>query len=119
MSDYRNIIIEDLKDLNQAMYDKMATISGIDGLIFKGFDSGRTTNPIPQIGMKIAIVDFQEDRKRPGPLEGNRIETNSGTPTDYEVEGEGNEPVLVEFADIRKNSDDKPYFVKTSDLQLA
>ena len=38
---------------------------------------------------------------------------------DYEFIEEGNELVLVEFADIRQNSDDKPYFVKTSDLQLA
>ena len=38
---------------------------------------------------------------------------------DYESIEEGNEPVLVEFADIRQNSDEKPYFVKTSDLQLA
>ena len=38
---------------------------------------------------------------------------------DHEFIEEGEEPVLVEFADIRQNSDDKPYFVKTSDLQLA
>ena len=34
---------------------------------------------------------------------------------DYKFIGKGSEPVLFEFADIRQNSDDKPYFVKTSD----
>ena len=38
---------------------------------------------------------------------------------DHESTEEGKEPVLVEFSDIRQNLDDKPYFVKTSDLQLA
>ena len=49
----------------------------------------------------------------------DRIYTVVNLFQDYEVEEEGCEPVLFEFADIRRNSDDKPYFVKTSDLQLA
>ena len=38
---------------------------------------------------------------------------------DYEVDEEGKEPTLVEFADIRQNACDKPYFVKVSELQQA
>ena len=49
----------------------------------------------------------------------DRIYTVVNLFQDYEVEEEGNEPVLVEFADIRQNSDDKPHFIKTSDLQLV
>lgn len=96
MSIYKNKIITDLKDLNEAMFDKMSSITGIDDLVFKGFGSGRTTPPIPQVGMKIAIADFQEDRKRPGPSDANRVEVDSGTPSDYEVDGEIIEDVYPE-----------------------
>ena len=38
---------------------------------------------------------------------------------DYEVEEEGKEPTLVEFADIRQNACDKQYFVRVLELQQA
>ena len=49
----------------------------------------------------------------------DRIYTVVNLFVDHEFIKEGEEPVLVEFADIRQNSDDKPYFVKISDLQPA
>ena len=38
---------------------------------------------------------------------------------DYEVDEEGKEPTLVEFADIRQNACDKQYFVRVLELQQA
>jgi len=49
----------------------------------------------------------------------DRIYTVVNLFNDYDIIEDGQEPVLVEFADIRQNSDDRPYLVKTSELQLA
>ena len=49
----------------------------------------------------------------------DRIYTVVNLFTDYDFLEEGQEQVLVEFADIRQNSDDRPYLVKTFELQLA
>lgn len=38
---------------------------------------------------------------------------------DYEVEEEGKEATLIEFADIRQNACDKPYIARASELQQA
>ena len=51
----------------------------------------------------------------------NRAYTVVNLFKDYEVEeeGEGEEAALIEFADIRQNASDKPYFVRVSELQQA
>lgn len=49
----------------------------------------------------------------------DRIYTVVNLFNDYDIIEDGQEPVLVEFADIRQNSDDRPYLVKTFELQLA
>ena len=49
----------------------------------------------------------------------DRIYTVVNLFTDYDFLEEGQEPVLVEFADIRQNSDDQPYFVRVFELKLA
>lgn len=49
----------------------------------------------------------------------DRIYTVVNLFNDYDIIEDGQEPVLVEFADIRQNSDDQPYLVKTFELQLA
>ncbi len=81
-------IVDDLRELCEKVYDKMASISGITGLEFKGFGSSKQTLPLPQIGMKMSLIDFQVDRTRPPAGVGNRVLIESGTPVDYEVDGE-------------------------------
>ncbi len=49
----------------------------------------------------------------------DRIYTVVNLFTDYDFLEEEQEQVLVEFADIRQNSDDRPYIVKIFELQLA
>ena len=49
----------------------------------------------------------------------NRAYTVVNLFKDYEVEEEGGEAVLIEFADIRQNACDKPYFVRVLELQQA
>ena len=49
----------------------------------------------------------------------DRIYTVVNLFQDYEVEEEGEEAALIEFADIRQNAGDNPYFVRVSELQQA
>ena len=50
----------------------------------------------------------------------DRVYTIRALFCDYEPgENEGDEMVLTNFADICQNQDDKPFFVKTSELTLV
>lgn len=66
-------ILADLKDLHQAMYDKMASITGVTGLQFLGFDTGKTKEPLPEIAMAISMDALDIDRRRPTPAEAHRV----------------------------------------------
>lgn len=83
-----SIILQDIAELHQAMYDRLATITGIPGLRFLGFDSRRTNNPLPQIGLDISLNDFVVDEKRPPPMSGNRVITPEGDEQTGEYEGD-------------------------------
>ena len=72
------IILDSLEDLHTAMYAKMATITGISGIRFLGFDSGKTREEIPTVGMHINLQDIAIDRTRPTPQESHKIEENAG-----------------------------------------
>lgn len=96
MSDQEAIILENISDLHSAMYDLLAGITGIDGLIVLGFDSSKTNPVLPNIGIKISLSNMEIDRQRPGPLEGTRLQVETGTLTDYTVEGELVEDVYPE-----------------------
>lgn len=49
----------------------------------------------------------------------DRIYTVVNLFNDYDFLEEWQEPVLVEFADIRQNGDDRPYIARASELQQA
>lgn len=72
------LILADLSDLHQAMYNKMASISGIAGLQFIGFGSSRQKPVLPEIGMHISVYDMEVDRNRPTPLEGTPVSLPNG-----------------------------------------
>jgi hypothetical protein len=73
-------IIQSVADIHQAVYNLM--VQSVNGVVAPadcvGFDSSHKTPAIPQKGIKVAVTDWQVDRSRPTPLEGNRIEENLG-----------------------------------------
>lgn len=81
-------LVDDIAELCGKLYDKMAAISGITGLVFDGFDSSKQTQPLPQIGMFMKLADLQVDRSRAPAGCGNRLLIESGDPVDYVVDGE-------------------------------
>lgn len=82
------VVLEEIRDLHLAMYDKVAAIGGVLGLEKKGFDSGRTSTTLPAAGIKIALQEISVDRGRPTPSEGNRLLIKSGDEQTYDYEGE-------------------------------
>lgn len=83
-----SVIVEDLADLHTAMYDKMASISSVTDCAFLGFDSSKTNPTIPKIAMHISLDSVEIDRRRPTPLEGHRIEEDSGDEITETYDGE-------------------------------
>lgn len=81
------IVLESIKDLHQAMYDRLATITGVTGLEFIGFDDSRRVPTLPAIGMKIALGGKKVDRGRPTPGLAGRLEIKSGPQQDFTVGG--------------------------------
>ena len=80
------IVIEDLSELHLAMYNKMATISGVPNLQFIGFGTGHQKPVLPQVGMHISIDGMDVDRTRPTPLEGSRLSIPNGVPEDITID---------------------------------
>lgn len=57
-------ILDKIDILHQAIYDHMATIKGIRGLEFLGFDDGKSRPPLPKVAMHLSFGGYEVDRGR-------------------------------------------------------
>lgn len=81
------IVLDNISDLHQALYDYMVTINTVPGCEFIGFDSSRTQTTLPAIGMKISLDNIAVDRTRPTPSLAARLEIKTGPQQDFTYGG--------------------------------
>lgn len=58
------IILTDISYLHQAFYNHVAAITGIDGLVYLGFDDGKSRSEIPEVAMHMSCAAYAVDRGR-------------------------------------------------------
>lgn len=78
------IILNDISDLHEAFYAHISSITGIDGLVYLGFDDGKSRGNLPDVAMHVSCAAFSIDRGRITP----RVQTYTSEPIEIVYNGE-------------------------------